>query len=275
MPDQLNWGGEMWWDRAPSKDDVMRDRLFPNADEDAARIPSLGTMVDHAKKGDDFLLTRVSLLARLPNVDDQPAWRKFVELYGRHIYATAVRRYGMGDADAQEVVQNVYNTVLRQMRDGKFHYDPKAGMFKGWLHRVTTTRIRDFKRNVKRTVQAPECEPDIDKAVAPVEYAEDWKEYVKTTALEYLKHNVSPEHYQIFDCLVLRNMSGAEVAKLFRKNRAAIYMIRLRCNWKLRELADGLEYMTPMEQMFTRQAFEKQKGARKVAQEGETSGTGL
>ena len=39
----------------------------------------------------EFLETRLSLLARLKQLDDQASWQEFVKLYGRLLYSVASR----------------------------------------------------------------------------------------------------------------------------------------------------------------------------------------
>jgi len=53
---------------------------------------------------DDLIPTQKSLLSRLKNWDDQSSWKTFFDTYWRLIYAFA-RRAGLGDAEAQDVVQ--------------------------------------------------------------------------------------------------------------------------------------------------------------------------
>ena len=77
--------------------------------------------------------TRLSLLGRLRlTPTDQEAWGEFVERYGRQVYAWC-RQWGLQEADAEDVTQNVLADLARQMRT--FEYHP-SGRFRSWLRTI-------------------------------------------------------------------------------------------------------------------------------------------
>src|SRR5690242_3269327 len=83
--------------------------------------------------GSDGSKTSPTLLGRLRDSPADPgAWNAFVERYGRKVYAWC-RRWGLQEADAQDVTQNVLLELARQMRG--FEYRP-GGSFRGWLKTV-------------------------------------------------------------------------------------------------------------------------------------------
>jgi hypothetical protein len=55
--------------------------------------------------------TQFSLLVRLRNADDGPAWAEFLEIYTPAVYGFA-RKCGLQDADASDVTQDVFRTVF-------------------------------------------------------------------------------------------------------------------------------------------------------------------
>ena len=61
---------------------------------------------------DSLLPTRQSLLSRLRDWQDQDGWREFFDSYWRLIYNVA-RKSGLGDAEAQDVVQTTFMYPLR------------------------------------------------------------------------------------------------------------------------------------------------------------------
>ena len=85
--------------------------------------------------------TRASLLGRLRhNPLDQAAWGEFVEHYGAKVYAWC-RKWGLQEADAQDVTQDVLLRLARKMKD--FTYDP-ARSFRAWLKTLTSHAWSDF-----------------------------------------------------------------------------------------------------------------------------------
>jgi RNA polymerase sigma-70 factor (ECF subfamily) len=74
--------------------------------------------------------TPVSLLGRMGrNPNDAVAWSDFVRYYGRTIFRWC-RHWGLQDADADDVSQQILIEVSRKMRT--FRYDP-ARSFRAWL----------------------------------------------------------------------------------------------------------------------------------------------
>lgn len=88
--------------------------------------------------------TRRSLLVRLRDARDEGAWAEFSAVYEPVIYRM-VRRRGMQDADAREVVQEVLISVSGAI--DRFDVDG-AGSFRGWLSRITRNETIDRLRTL-------------------------------------------------------------------------------------------------------------------------------
>jgi RNA polymerase sigma factor (sigma-70 family) len=87
----------------------------------------------------DSPATRPSLLIRIRDARDGPAWRQFEELYAPLIHGFA-RKHGLQDADAADLTQEVLRLVTRAVQD--LDYDPRAGSFRGWLFTVVRNQFR-------------------------------------------------------------------------------------------------------------------------------------
>src|SRR5205085_2607216 len=85
--------------------------------------------------------TRPSLLVRLRDAGDGPAWSQFVDLYGPLIFAFG-RRRGLQDADAADLAQDVLARVCQAVRT--LEYDPARGSFRSWLYTVTRNCFLTF-----------------------------------------------------------------------------------------------------------------------------------
>jgi hypothetical protein len=81
--------------------------------------------------------TRLTLLERLRDPQDQLAWTEFVSLYGPLLFHFARRRLSQ-DEDAADVLQEVLGAVL----SGK--YERPKGRFQKWLVTILLNKIRDF-----------------------------------------------------------------------------------------------------------------------------------
>src|SRR5580765_7675735 len=84
----------------------------------------------------EFIPTRLSLLSRLKEWDDQESWRVFFNTYWKLIYNAAIRA-GLSDAEAQDVVQETIIAVSKNI----LVYDAAKGSFKNFLMQQTRWRI--------------------------------------------------------------------------------------------------------------------------------------
>src|SRR5262245_24735151 len=94
--------------------------------------------------------TRASLLFRLRDSQDHEAWVEFVSLYEPVAYRL-LRRHGLQDADARDVMQELFMAVGRSID----RWDPakERGSFRGWLRRVARSLVINwFNQRGRRVV---------------------------------------------------------------------------------------------------------------------------
>src|SRR5262249_5968124 len=109
-----------------------------------------------------MVTTSPSLLERLRQPNDQAAWARFVELYSPLLYYWA-RRAGLQAADASDLVQDVFEVLVRQMP--LFVYSPHKS-FRGWLRSVTLNRWRERHRRRTEAVLGAD-DPALSALPAP------------------------------------------------------------------------------------------------------------
>ena len=95
--------------------------------------------------------TRASLLLRLRDSHDHEAWAEFVSLYEPVTYRL-LRKNGLQDADAREVMQELFLTVSRSID----RWDPakERGSFRGWLRRVARNLVINWLKHRERRMVA-------------------------------------------------------------------------------------------------------------------------
>src|SRR4051812_37980236 len=95
--------------------------------------------------------TRASLLVRMRDGRDGPAWREFLDVYAPAVYRFA-RQRGLQDADAADLMQEVLRSVAAAV--GRLDYDPRRGNFRGWLYTITRNKLYNFLDGRRHRPQA-------------------------------------------------------------------------------------------------------------------------
>jgi RNA polymerase sigma-70 factor (ECF subfamily) len=170
-------------------------------------------------------VTSVTLLLRLQQTPaDQAAWAEFVERYGQRIVAWC-RRWGLQEADAQDVAQTVLLKVLGAMQ--AFRYDPTQ-KFRAWLKTVAHHAWQDQVR-VRRLetsgedmrfdpLQALEVRDDLATRLESA-YEQELVEH----ALARVRPRVQPPTWEAFRLTAFEGLSGAAVAARLGMRVTSVY----------------------------------------------------
>jgi RNA polymerase sigma factor (sigma-70 family) len=186
---------------------------------------------------DDLLPTRRTLLSRLKDWEDHTSWQEFFDTYWRLIYNVGLKS-GLTPAEAEEVVQETVLGVAKKMKE--FKYDPARGSFKGWLLQLTGWRITNQYR--KRQAQPGlSAHPEADSAQVtaadrlPDPNAElerlwdaEWEENLIQTAMDRVRRQVNPRHFQIFDLCVVKQKPVKDIRRFLDVSAAEVYLARHR-----------------------------------------------
>jgi RNA polymerase sigma-70 factor (ECF subfamily) len=187
---------------------------------------------------DTLLPTRQSLLSRLRDWQDQDGWREFFDTYWRLIYNVA-RKSGLGDLEAQEVVQATFIYLSRRMP--KFRYEPVRGSFKSWLRVVTRSRISVYRRSEKtgdgfireafpgeEDGDALEQLPDPSADALDEVWQREWEENLLSAAQRRVRSKVSAQQLLIFRLATADDLPLTQVAKKLGVSLAQVYLARHR-----------------------------------------------
>lgn len=199
----------------------------------------------------DLAPTRRSLLTRLKNWDNQDSWREFFDTYWRLIYSFAIRS-GLGDTEAQEVVQETLISVASELKG--FKYDPARGSFKSWLLLITRRRVADQMRKRYRAREIGRVDPEDPAVVAELEaraeretitrddvWDEQWRAQVAEAALAHVRSKVRPEQYQVFEQYVIHGQKAGAVARAMGVSLITVYLTKHRITALLKKEAERLE----------------------------------
>lgn len=177
--------------------------------------------------------TRASLLLRLRDSQDHEAWREFVSLYEPVLYRL-LRRHGLQDADAREVMQELFMAVSRSID----RWDPakERGSFRGWLRRVARNLVINWLKQRERRVMATGGSDvqamlntlPADSLTEAVEFDQEVRRALFQSAAERVRGEVQPATWQAFWETGVVGTSAAEAARKLGMEVGAIRVAKCR-----------------------------------------------
>jgi RNA polymerase sigma factor (sigma-70 family) len=186
--------------------------------------------------------TSLSLLERLTDRPTDPDWRRLVELYQPLLRAWCLRS-GLGDADADDLVQETLSVVVREV--GEFRHG-HPGAFRSWLRTILAHRLRDFFRARRyRPVATGGSDflERLDQLESPdsalsKEWDREHDRHVVAKIMKLVERDVQPQTWQAFRRQVIDNLPAAEVAAELGLSRNSVLLAKSRVLKRLRaELA--------------------------------------
>ncbi len=180
--------------------------------------------------------TSVSLLLRLRQPGDQPAWERFVDLYTPLLFHWA-RRAGLQGPDAADLIQDVFEVLVRKLPE--LAYDPHRS-FRGWLR---TVLLNQWRTSLRRRTEQPLDESD-SRLVAPEGPGsvmdKEYRDYLIGRALQVMKTDFQPGTWQACWEHVACGRPAAEVAAELGLTVKAVYLAKARVLRRLRMELEGL-----------------------------------
>lgn len=188
----------------------------------------------------DSNLTRASLVFRLRDQTDNDAWQQFLDLYGQTIFQF-VRSRGLQDADAADLVQEVFRRVGNAI--GRLDYEKQKGGFRAWLFTITRNCLNTFFKKRQKTIQGiNDSNPAAtlgQLASSKDELDERWEmefqRQLMAKAIEVIRPKTEPNTWAAFEMTAVQNQPIGQVVDALGMSRGAIYVARSRVTSKLRE----------------------------------------
>src|SRR5262249_22257964 len=182
--------------------------------------------------------TQTSLLRRVRDAGDHTSWGEFVALY-YPLLRRLVRRHGLADHDAEDVVQNVF--VRLQGALPGFECDRGGGRFRTWLTQVCVHAVRDWQRKQRRIGRAEHGHRALTLASPPAEPEPNWDAAWERRKLEFalgrLRAQLEPTAWACFEGRGLRDLPGGGLAAgpgpkghtVYKKGGGAAKALRQAC----------------------------------------------
>lgn len=190
--------------------------------------------------------TRASLLFRLRDSQDHAAWVEFVSLYEPVIYRL-LRRHGLQDADARELLQELLLAVSRSID----RWDPakERGSFRGWLQRVARNLVvNSIKQRSRRVTATGGTDAHALLNLLPaasdpesVEFDLELRRALFQRAAEAVRNEVQPATWQAFWETAVVGTSPAEAARKLGMQVGAVRVAKCRVLSRLRAVLAEME----------------------------------
>jgi RNA polymerase sigma factor (sigma-70 family) len=193
--------------------------------------------------------TRASLLLRMRDSQDHEAWLEFVSLYEPMVYRL-LRRHGLQDADAREVMQELFMAVSRSVD----RWDPakERGSFRSWLRRVARNLVINWLKQRERRViaiggsdlQAMLDMLPADSGPETVEFDKELRRSQFQRAAEQVRMEVQPATWQAFWETAVLGTSPVDAAGKLGMRVGAIRVAKCRVLARLQAAVKDMEKTT-------------------------------
>jgi len=193
--------------------------------------------------------TRASLLFRLRDPADHEAWVEFVALYEPAIYRL-LRRHGLQDADARDLVQELLLAVSRSI--DRFDPAKAGGSFRGWLRIVARNLVINWlQRRDRRPLatggsdfQAMLDAVPADCGTESVLFDRELRRAQFQRAAEQVRQEVQPTTWQAFWETAVVGHSAAEAARKLGMGTGAVRVAKCRVLARLQAAVRVMEDAT-------------------------------
>lgn len=183
--------------------------------------------------------TRLTLIVRLKDRDDQAAWGEFLEIYRPLVYRLAVAK-GLQHADAEDVAQQVFESVARAV--DRWQPDEGRARFRTWLTTIARHAILNaLSRRAPDRASGDTAERDLlaDHAAATADsellLAESRREIFQWAARR-VRDEFEPRTWDAFWLTAIEGIEVSEASAATGKSPGAIYAARSRVMKRLKQV---------------------------------------
>ena len=189
--------------------------------------------------------TRITLLERVRQTQAGDSWSEFAAVYDSLI-ASWLKQQGVADADADDIRQEVMQTVVKEIP--RFEHNGRTGAFRTWLRRITANRMHRHWAQRKRradavgSVDLGELADQLndDSSRMTHVWEADHDKYVLNRLLGLLNGRFSPSSLAAFRRLAIGQEPADRVAEELGMTVGAARVAQHRVLRALKDLATGL-----------------------------------
>ncbi len=196
-------------------------------------VDIVSTNASNTLRGATVAITRDSLILKITQGGDPLSWEEFFAIYRPFLFGV-VKRSGVQDQDASDIVQDVFVTLIRALP--QFEYQSEKGRFRGWLKTlVRNTTIDWFRRRGRaREVPLDEMRGTPDLPADDCEWDAAYRTQVVNVALQRLEAESQSTTWFCFDQHILKGRQASEVGSECGLAAGAVYVNASRTLARLR-----------------------------------------
>jgi RNA polymerase sigma factor (sigma-70 family) len=185
--------------------------------------------------------TSLSLMETLRHSPkDADAWDRFVRRYRPKIYGWC-RVWGLQEADAEDVAQDVISKLTQKMAD--FRYD-QSRSFRAWLKTITQHALSDLVASRSRAIgsqsipilETIEARADLERRIEEI-----FNRELLEMAIARVRTRVAPATWDAFRLMAFDGCSGAEASQRLGMPIASVFVAKHRVQKLLKEEIDALD----------------------------------
>lgn len=185
--------------------------------------------------------TPLSLLERLRDNADEPAWTRLFGLY-TPLVRTWLGRLDVPPDDAEDLLQDVCAAIARDLP--AFEHMGRTGAFRNWVRMIVVNRSRGYWRARKTHPQRVDAQhldlledPESDMSRF---WDREHDEFVAARLLSLIRPEFAASTWQAFQRQVIDGASAADVARELALSVNAVLIAKSRVLRRLREEGRGL-----------------------------------
>lgn len=183
--------------------------------------------------------TRLSLVLRLGNAQDEAAWSEFLLIY-EPLILRLLRQSGLQDSDARDVCQQVLTAVAKDV--DRWQPDKKRASFRRWLYRIARNRLIKFFVKERARLAAEGGSDAYQRLQAVVDSRpalsavidHEYRQQLLLLAGQQIRGEFRDATWQAFWLTCVVGQSVATVAAELRTTAGNVYVARSRIIARLR-----------------------------------------
>lgn len=187
--------------------------------------------------------TRDSLIVRLTEAEDAAAWERFQVVYRPMLYRLA-QRWGLQDADAQDLVQEVLVAVARSI--GKYERRAASGGFRSWLAQIARHKFADLlNRQQRQAVGSGQTDVHLwlsqlpDRSAASSRWDLELRRELFQWAANVVRESSHERTWEAFQRTAVEGQPVVSVADQLGLSVAQVYVARSRVMSRIRRAVEN------------------------------------